>query len=56
MKPEIVNWFFLEDLFSGETRDVFASDEQHARNKLGDSWTDKERVVCHGPCPVNIAA
>ncbi len=51
-------WFYLEDMMTGENRDVVTDagcTEQDARNLLGGSWTDPERVVCHGPCPLELA-
>jgi hypothetical protein len=50
-------WFFLEDLVTGECRDVVTDaggTEQDARHLLGGSWTERERVVCHGPSPVEV--
>jgi len=52
--PASRQWFYLEDLITGENRDiVIGSDgtEQDARSLLGDIWTDRRRVVCHGPNP-----
>ena len=51
-------WFYLEDVITGENRDVVTEaggTEQEARALLGDIWTDRKRVVCHGPCPLDIA-
>ena len=51
-------WFYLEDIITGENRDVVTEaggTEQEARALLGDIWTDRKRVVCHGPCPLDIA-
>jgi hypothetical protein len=51
------HWFYLEDTITGENRDVVTDPggtEQDARNLLGDIWTDRVRVVCHGPCPLEI--
>ena len=50
-------WFYLEDLMTGENRDVVTDPggtEQEARNLLGGSWTNRERVICHGPCPLEL--
>jgi hypothetical protein len=51
------HWFYLEDMMTGENRDVVTDPggtEQDARNLLGDIWTDRNRVVCHGPNPLEI--
>ena len=51
-------WFYLEEIITGENRDVVTEaggTEQEARALLGDIWTDRKRVVCHGPCPLDIA-
>ena len=51
-------WFYLEDVITGENRDVVTEPggtEQDARALLGDIWTDRKRVICHGPCPLDIA-
>jgi hypothetical protein len=51
-------WFYLEDLMTGENRDVVTDPggtEQDARNLLGGSWADTKRVICHGPCPLEVA-
>jgi hypothetical protein len=53
------HWFYLEDMITGENRDIVTDaggTEQDARNLLGDIWTDRKRVICHGPCPLEIAA
>ncbi len=53
MKPRQL--FFLEDVITGECRDVVLdaeATEQDARNRLGGSWTERQRVVCHGPQPL----
>jgi len=50
-------WFYLEDVITGENRDVVTESggtEQDARALLGDIWTDRKRVVCHGPSPLEI--
>ena len=50
-------WFYLEDMMTGENRDVVTEaggTEQDARNLLGGSWTNRERVICHGPCPLEL--
>jgi len=47
--------FFLEDIITGECRDLVleaGSTEQDARHRLGGSWTERERVACHGPLAV----
>jgi hypothetical protein len=46
-------------MITGENRDVVTDaggTEQDARNLLGEFWTDRDRVICHGPCPLEIAA
>jgi hypothetical protein len=58
MRSSPRHWFYLEDVITGENRDVVTDPggtEQDARNLLGDIWTDRNRVVCHGPCPLEIA-
>jgi hypothetical protein len=53
------HWFYLEDMITGENRDVVTEaggTEQDARNLLGEFWTDRHRVICHGPCPLEIVA
>jgi hypothetical protein len=50
--------FFLRDTITGESRDVVTAPdgtEQDARDLLGGSWTDRRRVVCHGPSPIETA-
>ena len=50
-------WFYLEDVITGENRDVVTEaggTEQDARALLGDIWIDRKRVVCHGPSPLEI--
>jgi hypothetical protein len=51
-------WFYLEDIITGENRDVVTDPdgtEQDARNLLGDIWTDRTRVICHGPNPLETS-
>ncbi len=53
------HWFCLEDLVTGECRDVVTGPdgtEHDARSLLGGSWTERERVACHGPHPIGANA
>jgi hypothetical protein len=46
-------------MITGENRDIVTDadgTEQDARDLLGDIWTDRKRVICHGPCPLEIAS
>ena len=47
-------WFYLEDLMTGENRDVVTDPggtEQDARNLLGGSWTDPKTGDLPWPVP-----